>query len=229
MALIGQRFNSTAPYYIKHPSPAAETWVDNGSPLDSGTVMIFDQNWSHLSNENLRHLVSIQGWSAPGDATKNNYGYDGLVDVEVPEDPTTEPEYRQISWSRSTSIHRGPFYIPVDKVLSDGRFTIRDVVVHLGYYNAVSTSATKFYFYLTEWESPPSEGYLAGTTFSDSTINYNATRQVIECTNAYSPNVLIPSRNGGDTVLTKRVYLWVGWAMNNDNSDWRYISAFETK
>ncbi len=235
MAFIGQRLlgNTSNPHYVRHP--AANTgWLQNGQPLDAGSVMIVDNNLSHLNVENLRHLVSSQNWSFnTGDAVSINYGWSAFPDLDVPTSPTTEHEYNQIAWTRPVSVRWGPFAIPVDKALTGGRATIRDIKVNFSFYNATNNSPSKFYCFLTDTEVRPNDpagGYLAGTSYSNAVLNYNTCSLTLTCSQAMSDgNNHMTATPTGDAVYVQQVYLWFGFAYNHVSSSWTSLDAFETR
>lgn len=227
MPVLGQRLSNTNPRYIKHP-PASSPVLSNGKPLDAGTAQIIDNNLTILDWENLEHLGSCVGFSNAQAATQNNNAWAGIADAPVPADPSAEQPWNQISWDRRCSVRQGPYFMKVDKALSDGRLTIRDVVVHFGWYNHSGTNL-KMMFFLTPYESPPRDGWLAYTTHSDTASGYQQTRQVIQCDRGLIESQGITSTATGEVVTVCQVYLWVGWILNNDNSDWRFIDSFTTR
>lgn len=202
-------------------------WAD-GKTLDSGTAMTIDNNLTHLGEENLRHLASVVGFMNPASKATNNYGFQDLVDVDAPTSPSTEPDENSISWSRGTAMRFGPFAMPQDKSLTGGGKTIRDVVIHLGFYNA-GGSTIKGLLFLTGTSSPPRHGYLASATFTDNTVGHTSVRTVIQSNTPFSDSAEMLSEPTGGRVQIRQVYLWVGFQWASDSDDFNYLDAFETR
>lgn len=222
-----ERINSSSPRYIKHPASDSNMWKD-GKTLDSGTAIIIDNNLSHLSEISTRHLVSCFGQMTADDKSTNNYGFDGLIDVTAPVDPSTEDNETSISWSRGVSYRFGPFVMPMDKSLSDGRKTIRDIVVHIGLYNA-NGSSLKGMIFVTPDSNPPRNGYLASATFTDTTTGAVQIRTVLQHNSTFSENNSFPSTGDGRVVYVRQAYIWIGFQWNHASSNIVSINAFETR
>lgn len=202
-------------------------WAD-GKTLDSGTAMIVDNNLTHLAEVGTRHLVSVVGFMSPSAKSTNNYGFQDLTDVEAPASPATEPDSNSISWSRSVAMRFGPFAIPQDKTLSSGEKTIRDVVAYVGFYNATGGSL-KGLLFLTGDCHPPRHGYLASTSFTDTTTGHTDTRVVLQANASFAESCEFLSEPNGGRVLVREVYLWVGFQWASDSDDFNYLHAFESR
>lgn len=224
---MSEVINSTSPRYMKHPPSGSPMWKD-GKTLDSGTAIIMDNNLSLLSSIASRHLITCFGqFEVSGKAT-NNYGFDGLVDVTAPADPATEDDENSISWSRDVAYRFGPFIMPMDKELSDGRKTIRDIVFYIGLNNYNGTDL-KCLIFATPDSNPPRHGYLATAGFTDTTTGASNTRVVLEATSEFPESSPFPTTSDGRNVFARQVYLWVGFQWNHANSNLLSVNAFEVR
>lgn len=216
---IGYRLSTAQPKYIKHPPGNGTHWESNGYPLDSGTAMILSNNWAHLDYQNLHELVNWTGHTNATSKNTNN-GFTLVSDLGfVPATGSAEPINRQIPWGlRNNSRRFGPFFIPVDKYLPDGRETIRDIQCFLSFYNPIATSSSSFYVFTTDSAMSPRDGYLGYYTFGSAVAGYLSQSFTLTCSNAVYEDAAVMSRPVGEPVFTKCVYLWLGWAFQQDDT-----------
>lgn len=233
MTILGPRLNIATPKYIKHPPATAAQPLDNAYPLDAGSPMIIDNNWTHLDYVNLRELVHWHGHSNVSAASKTNNGWTGIGDLGwIPGDPSVDAEINQIPWgARDVSRRFGPFYIPVDKdsTAGGGRVSIRKITGKLGYYNNTNLTPSKLWVYITNSAATPRDGVLAGQVISDSTSGYREVTITLDATSNLEENSWIISRSTGERVAVLACYIWLGWALNDDLSDVTYFHAWEDR
>lgn len=228
MPLIGQRLSSSSPQYIKIP-PNTACWLNDGMTLDAGTAMIYENNINHCLTENLRELVHAIGHNGQEAIPKTTFGWE-TADIEgAPSDPSTEPLHRQIAWTRKCSVRWGPYFIPADRPLGDGNYTIRKVKCHLGYSNASGIADSIFYVALTPDADPPRNGILPGCieTHTDGASGDGATELTISCTGL--PPAPMRLYAGREAISVQQVYVWLGFSLNADTSDWTYFDAYEIR
>jgi hypothetical protein len=221
--MSSQRFSNSDPKYIKHP-PAESGWLSDGDSFDAGSAMIISNNLAHLQYESCKHLVNCTGDVYPPQDDASNWT--GVNDEASVADPDSQIEEIQIAWTRKTSLVFGPFSIPQDREISDGRKALRKVVVYVGTYNGSGT-ALKLYCYLTPNKNSPAYGYLAKKITTTSTLGKEYNRIVLEADTPSIENFPIPTENG-NTQQIRQVYLWVGFKMPT-GSDLLSVSAFESR
>ncbi len=223
-SMTGQRFSSSNPKYIKHPT-AGSGWVSDGEPLDAGTGMILANNISHLEYESCKHLFNATGDIYP--PQDDSSGWTGIGDGSaVVGTPSVQVDELQISWDRRTSMVFGPFVIPQDRELSSGLRSLRKVVVHAGTYNGAGTEL-KIYAYLTPNKNNPSVGYYSKATTTTSAVGKVYKRLELTPTAPALENYTVPAEDG-NTVQVRQVYIWVGFKLPT-GSDVLSVSAFESR
>lgn len=220
--MSSDRIDTTNPRYVKHPASSSTMW-DDGETLDAGTATIISNNIAHLGVESCKHLVMCLSpeIDAPQDDRR---GYEsGYTGVTAPVDYGTAPDENQISWVRGVAQMFGPFFIPADR---DGTF-LRKVNVRLELYNASGT--VYGYCYLTNNNQPPTNGYVAKSTFNSSTSGEISQPVTLTTPTAALPNWVMIGQEGNPSVAVFRVYLWIGLRWTAAGGNCASISAFETR
>lgn len=223
---MAQVIDQTDPRWILIPDSTSTMWQDTAT-LDAGTAMILINNYNHIKEESCKHLLSI---SCAGYYPSQDHpdGYYGITDITQP-DLATAPDEYQISWNGRTGKRFGPFYIPVDGIGTNGAGGlspgyIRNVIVKLQIYN--NSGTVNGYCYLTASPSPPTDGYLAKSIFTETASGLIQRHCLLKTSEPTTPNA---RRVTDFASYSVRVYLWVGVKFSVSNSDVLSISAFEAR
>lgn len=122
-ARIGEYFNAG---YIKHPAPTF--WLANGEGLDSGSMMIVENNINWLIHESPRHLVWSAGHTVEVvDDTAQAYA--NVAGQATPPSSMSFTKFNKIPWDRGTARRFGPWPIICDEQNDSGEAIPRAVTV----------------------------------------------------------------------------------------------------
>lgn len=220
--------------YIKHPAGSGATHLDDGAPLDAGTIQIVDSNLSTLARCNARHLVWDPGFGTGGLVLNDGgRGYDGDDDVGIPPtaDFTGAERYSLISWDARTARHYGPIFAVDDALLAGGvpGYGPRTVRVDVDCVSTTGTSLTLLAA-LTAGFTYPSDDRLAFASNVPA-----AGRSVVTLTltpagvDEYRAGRRCRASGTGTTIYSTplEVYLWVGWCRTQAGDGVIAISAAE--
>lgn len=239
MSLIGERFNdgsATLSQYRPHP-PAASCYFLDGDAVDAGTVQETDQNITHLTAENYRHLV----WQVlPGGMPKNTSyaaGFAGLIDVTTPPTGVTTDPVFQIPWGDASAMRFGPFFGVCDNETTGG-WALRKVQCEMEI-NSIGTGHLVTYMAMTLRPDPPTSGYVDGTFFrytNGGAGGYERWVKQMQPTQPHTPYTGPPRQcrpatttvpSAARMVSCVEFYLWFGWFSSDTSNSIGSVSAFE--
>jgi hypothetical protein len=143
------------------------TLLEDGSPYDAGSAMLFASELNHLMSECApRQLVNDSGVGSVVVGGGDWSGYGGVNDWSGLNEPTPgDRTYGEqvIAWSRSTARCYGPFPAVIDRIGDGGMLAPRSVRCAVRAYGNGAAN-TLVLIAATATRRPPSDGYLAART-----------------------------------------------------------------
>jgi hypothetical protein len=214
--ILGETFN--AGYRVRTPPYTDE--LRAGDAVDSGIVMILDQNLSHVSRELLHHLATA---IVSGDALPQSVFAD-LEDLDTPANTASPVE--RLAWSRLDSVCWGPFDLTQDRVETTGD-ELRSVVMYVDCLAGGTGTLTLVGAITQGTGTPRDENLVTFTSVVPTTTRGRVEVALTPARVAFARRRARPS--GSEYAAFTDLWLWLGWQSTSGGDRVIAVDVWETR